>query len=81
MLVYMNKRSLRFHVRSNDLFGTVATVVDLVRQEAEKSGYRKVHSRAREFAEWYGSFREVRKQLEQRRNPWLMRGLRVAIVL
>jgi hypothetical protein len=39
----MNRRSLRFHVKSNDLFGTVATVVDLVRQEAEKSGFRKRH--------------------------------------
>lgn len=35
---------------------------------------------ARRFAEWYGGFREVRKQLEQHRNPWLVRGLRVAIV-
>jgi hypothetical protein len=36
---------------------------------------------ARSFAEWYGSFREVRRQLDQRRNPWLARGLRVAVVL
>jgi hypothetical protein len=36
---------------------------------------------ARSFAEWYGSFREVRRRLEQRRNPWLVRGLRVAVVL
>lgn len=33
------------------------------------------------FVEWYGSFREVRSRLERRRNPWLARGLRVAVVL
>jgi len=36
---------------------------------------------ARRFVEWYGSFREVRSRLERRRNPWLARGLRVAVVL
>ena len=42
----MDRRSLRFHVRSDDLFGTVATVLDSMRQEVEKSGYRRArHSR------------------------------------
>jgi len=42
---------------------------------------------ARRFVEWYGSFREMRNRLERgrnrewRRNSWLARGLRVAVVL
>jgi hypothetical protein len=40
----MDKRSLQFHVESNDLFGTVATVLDSMRQEVEKSGFRGRHS-------------------------------------
>jgi hypothetical protein len=36
--------------------------------------------RAPTFAEWYGSFRERRIETERRGNPWLVRGLRVAIV-
>src|SRR5206468_2030100 len=36
---------------------------------------------ARDFAEWYGGWREVGVRLRQRRDPWLARGLRVAIVL
>ena len=34
----------------------------------------------RTFADWYGSFRSRRIQTEKRGNPWLVRGLRVAIV-
>ena len=63
----MNKRSLRFHVESNDLFGTVATLVDLVRQEAEKSGYRKRHGQ---------SLRRVRDALVYlQRNYRIVAGL------
>ena len=32
------------------------------------------------FAEWYGDFRNRRMEAERRGNPWLVRGLRVAIV-
>jgi hypothetical protein len=35
---------------------------------------------ARTFAEWYGDFRERRAVAEKHGNPWLVRGLRVAIV-
>jgi hypothetical protein len=32
------------------------------------------------FAEWYAHFRRFREQTEEHRDPWLVRGLRVAIV-
>jgi hypothetical protein len=35
---------------------------------------------ARRFAEWYGQFRNLRGQAEERRDPWLVRGLRVVII-
>jgi hypothetical protein len=35
---------------------------------------------ARIFADWYGTFRRRRIAVEKRGNPWLVRGLRVAIV-
>lgn len=35
----------------------------------------------RTFRDWYGDFRERRMEAERRGNPWLVRGLRVAIVL
>lgn len=35
---------------------------------------------AREFAQWYGQFRELHALPAKRRHPWLARGLRVAIV-
>ena len=36
----MCKRSLKFHIRANDYFGTLATVLDLVSQDLRKKGYR-----------------------------------------
>ena len=36
----MSKRSLKFHIRANDYFGTLATVLDLVSQDLRKKGYR-----------------------------------------
>jgi hypothetical protein len=38
-----DRESLEFHIAANDFFGTAATVLDLVRQDLEKSGYRKRH--------------------------------------
>jgi hypothetical protein len=35
---------------------------------------------ARTFADWHGDFRNRRMEAERRGNPWLVRGLRVAIV-
>ena len=36
----MSKRSLKFHIRANDYFGTLATVLDLVSQDLRKKGHR-----------------------------------------
>jgi len=35
----VNERSLQFHIQQNDYFGTVATVLDLVRQDLDRRGY------------------------------------------
>lgn len=39
----MEKASLQFHIQQNDYFGTLATVLDLVRQDLDRRGY---HSHA-----------------------------------
>ena len=36
----MSKRSLKFHIQANDYFGTLATVLDLVRQDLRRKGDR-----------------------------------------
>lgn len=36
----MTETSLQFHVKANDYFGTVATVLDLVRQDLDRRGYK-----------------------------------------
>jgi len=36
----MTKRSLKFHIKQNDCFGTLATVLDLVRQDLRRKGDR-----------------------------------------
>ncbi len=41
----MTKQSLKFHIRRNDLFGTLATVLDLLRQDAAR-GYTERHDGA-----------------------------------
>ena len=38
----MTKESIQFHIRSNDYFGTLATVLDLLRQDA-RHGYTRKH--------------------------------------
>ena len=35
----MNEASLQFHIQENDLFGTLATVLDLVSQDLRKKGH------------------------------------------
>jgi len=35
----MNKASLQFHIEKNDFFGTLATVLDLLRQDLDRRGY------------------------------------------
>ncbi len=36
----MNEASLQFHIKENDYFGTLATVLDLVSQDLRKKGHR-----------------------------------------
>ena len=36
----MKEASLQFHIQENDYFGTLATVLDLVRQDLDRCGYR-----------------------------------------
>jgi len=38
----MTEESIQFHIRSNDYFGTLATVLDLLRQDAQ-AGYTERH--------------------------------------
>ena len=35
----MNETSLQFHIKENDCFGTLATVLDLVSQDLRKKGH------------------------------------------
>ena len=37
----MTEASLQFHIESNDYFGTLATVLDLVSQELRKKGHHR----------------------------------------
>ena len=37
----MNETSLQFHIESNDYFGTLATVLDLVSQDLRKKGHHR----------------------------------------
>jgi hypothetical protein len=36
----MSDENLQFHIQANDYFGTLATVLDLVRQDLRKEGNR-----------------------------------------
>jgi len=35
----MRQESVEFHIQQNDYFGTLATVLDLVRQDLDRNGY------------------------------------------
>lgn len=37
-------RSLDFHIENDDYFGTLATVLDLLRQDVESDGWRQLHT-------------------------------------
>ena len=37
----MPQDSLEFHIRQNDYFGTLATVLDLMRQDLDRNGYSR----------------------------------------
>jgi len=37
----MREHSLQFHIEQNDYFGTVATILDLIRQDLDRDGYER----------------------------------------
>jgi len=37
----MDKERLQYHLETNDYFGTLATILDLMRQTTEREGYSK----------------------------------------
>ena len=37
----MRREALEFHIGRNDYFGTLATVLDLVRQDLDREGYSR----------------------------------------
>ena len=37
----MQQESLEFHIAENDYFGTLATVLDLIRQDLDRRQYRR----------------------------------------
>ena len=39
----MSKKSLEFHIKSNDYFGTIATVLNLISQDLNKKVINKNH--------------------------------------
>ncbi len=59
----MTEESIQFHVRSNDYFGTLATEIDLLRQDARRRGYTRKHDAV---------LRDLRDEL-----IYLQRGFRI----
>ena len=41
----MDKKSIKFHIESNDYFGTLATRVDLLLQDISRNGYERKHGK------------------------------------
>ncbi len=39
----MSQKSLKFHIKSDDYFGTLATIISLVRQNIEKGEITKLN--------------------------------------
>jgi len=39
----MDRKNMENHIRGDDYFGTKATVLDLMRQDIKKDGYRPMH--------------------------------------
>jgi hypothetical protein len=37
----MSQQSIEFHIQENDYFGTLATVLDLIRQDLDTREYRR----------------------------------------
>jgi len=61
----MSKESLKFHIESDDYFGTLATVIDLVRQRLDSVGQKweieVLRSKVRELMVLQKDFRIVKK--------------------
>lgn len=41
----MNKKSLEFHIKSDDYFGTLATVLSLINQSMERDNINKKYTK------------------------------------
>lgn len=39
----MSQKSVKFHIKSNDYFGTIATVLSLVEQSLYKKDFKKIN--------------------------------------
>jgi len=39
----MSKKSVESHIKAGDYFGTLATILDLLRQDAEREGWKRRH--------------------------------------
>jgi hypothetical protein len=52
ILVGMSKRRLKFHIQANDYFGTLATVLDLVRQDLRRKREPQPCNDASSSARW-----------------------------
>lgn len=66
-------------IRCSNGSATVNPKYDLERLH-DMSFARQQAVPAKTFVDWYRDFRKRRRSEEQRGNPWLVRGLRVAIV-
>jgi hypothetical protein len=63
----MNKKSLKFHIESNDYFGTLATVLDLMRQELEikedcnNKTYKIIQDKVKELIDLQENYKIIKK--------------------
>ena len=60
----MNKQSLKFHIKSDDYFGTLATVLSLIRQTPEnnKEHVRTLDNLEKDLLYLQDEYRIVRKE-------------------
>jgi hypothetical protein len=64
------RKSIRFHIDSGDYFGTLATVLDLLRQDGNKNGHTTEHNELLEtligeLLYLQASYRIIRKGKEE----------------
>ena len=62
---YMNKKNLQFHIKSDDYFGTLATVIDLVKQNLnpfkQKQEKKTLEDKVKELIYLQKNYRIVKK--------------------